>query len=77
MTTISDLHRSISKLSNEEAFSLIRELRALRRIPKPVKKRSPKKAKAKAPKQLTIDDLINNLSAEQAANLLKKMKEKG
>ena len=78
MTNISDLKTSISELSPKEAFALIRELRALRRIPKPKKvRKSVKKAKKKAHKQLTIDELVANLSAEQKAILLKRMKEKG
>jgi hypothetical protein len=81
MTTISDLHQSISELSEEAQYSLIRELRQLRREPADKKlKTTVKKVSNKSPKkqkQLSMDELLSKMSADQAGELLKKLQKKG
>ena len=65
MSTIDDLdYKSISEISRDEAIELLRQIRLSRRTPaKTAKKKStPKQKKASSPE---------NLSPEQAAELLK------
>lgn len=76
---ISNLKPSILILSYEEQFSLIRELRALRRELKPIKPRKTAKSstKKKAFKQLSLDDMVTQMTPKQAKELLAKLKSKG
>jgi superfamily I DNA and RNA helicase len=76
----SDLKPSILDLSEEAKYSLIRELRALRREQKPKKITKKKAAKKKAKqslKQLSIDDILATMDKKQATELLKKLQKKG
>jgi hypothetical protein len=77
---ISDLKPSILSITPEAQYSLIRELRALRRELKPVKPRKTKKKaapKKKAFKQLSLDEMLTQMSPQQAKELLAKLKQKG
>ena len=73
MTTIADLHLSISDMSGEAIFVHIRHLRSLRReIPsKAVKKTTKKENK----KQITIEDHIDKMKDIKREELLKKLME--
>ena len=77
MATIANLHTSISELSDDKIFTLIRHLRELRReIPIKVAKtpkKSAKKTKNKKQKQLTIEDHIGSMQDVKREELLKKL----
>jgi hypothetical protein len=78
---ITDLKPSISRLSYQESYALIRELRALRRELKPVRpKKTPAKKKTpkqKRQKQLSIEEMLAMMSPKQAKELLEKLNKKG
>lgn len=81
MATIDDLPiRNFQDMSDEELQQLILQTRSRRRNPDPeVKQASVKKAVAKAKKGkavalVGISKMVNGLSKEQAAELLKKLK---
>lgn len=73
MATIANLHKSISEMLDEDIFSLIRNIRSLRReIPaKSLKKASKKKDK----KQMTIEDHLKEINDVKREELLKKLLE--
>ena len=81
MATIDDLPiRDFKKMSDEELQNLIRDTRARRRNPDPeVKAKSVKKAVAKAKTgkviaHTDVSKMLNGLSKEQAAALLKTLR---
>jgi len=78
VANISNLKTSILDLSPNEAYNLIRELRALRRELIPFKPRKKAKAKVKKSKmkQLSIDDMLGKMSPIQAKQLLEKLQKK-
>jgi hypothetical protein len=69
MATISDIKPSITQLSDEEALALIKQLRFDRRQPPPKKTR--KKTAAKKP--VSTKALLNALTPEQKAALIKQL----
>jgi hypothetical protein len=69
MATISDIKPSITQLSDEEAQALIKQLRFDRRQPPPKKTR--KKTAAKKP--VSTKALLNTLTPEQKAALIKQL----
>ena len=79
MATIFDIRPSISDMSYEEQYNLIRDLRALRRMLKP--RKPPKERKAsksrKAPVQLSLDEMLAKMTPEQAKELMMKLTKKG
>ena len=72
MTTIHDLNRSISEMSDEELLGRLKELRTARRIPieKPTKK-----AKSKTKKVTNPTALVGSMTPEMKAQLLKELEE--
>ena len=71
MATITDLHTSISDMSDEVLFVHIRHLRSLRReIPVRTAKKATKKENKK---QITIEDYINKMKDIKREELLKKL----
>jgi Spy/CpxP family protein refolding chaperone len=72
MATIHSLKKSYSELDIDEKMALIREIRALRREPKPVKRRSSVRT-ARKKKKLSMDEMLNALTPEQRATLLKQL----
>jgi pyruvate-formate lyase-activating enzyme len=73
VATIADLHTSISSMSDEDVFSLIRNIRSLRReLPiKPLRKTSKKVDK----KQMTIEDHLGKMKDVKKEELLKRLLE--
>lgn len=71
MTTILDLHQSISTMSKDQLLEHIRTVRALRRmIPeKPVRKTKAKKASGK--KNLSVKDHLKTLTENERRTMLK------
>ena len=71
---ISSLHKSISKMSDDESFALIRFLRDLRRqmIEKPPKKQPKEKKKVKETKA-SINQNILKMTVEEKEVLLQKL----
>ena len=58
MSTIKDLKKSISQMTSEEAFTLVMERRASRRIPKnPPKKSSKSSSSREATKKLVLSEI--------------------
>ena len=58
MATIKDLKKSISQMTSEEAFTLVMERRASRRIPKnPPKKSSKSSSSREATKKSQVSEL--------------------
>lgn len=83
MATIETLHTSISAMSSDELFSMLRLIRnnRLRRPEKKIREaKAPAKTKRKpnasAPKQQDLFALVNQMSAEQKAALAKKLMKK-
>ena len=78
MATISDLHTSISDMSDEDLFYHIREIRALRReLPvKTVKKPGKKKGKTGKKKQISIEDHLKTMGDVARRELLTKLMQK-
>ena len=71
MATITDLHTSISEMSNEEIFAHIRLIRSLRRE-MPIK--APHKTtKKQNKKQITIEEHLNKMNKINKEALLKKL----
>ena len=64
MATIHDLNKSISAMSDDEAYTLIRNIRKNRRV---------RKVRAKKPKALKIEQMLSGVSPEMAAVLLKRL----
>jgi len=82
MATVADLHKSITNMSYEEAFHLIRDIRSLRRelYPPNTKKtiKSKSKKSTKKIKPLNIEKHISEMSNESKQilieNLIKRRK---
>ena len=73
MTTLKDLGKpSISELNTADSLSLILAVRNRRRTPNPASKKRAAKAK-----KGSFTTLINNMTPEQAAEILKRIEEKG
>lgn len=71
MATIPDIKPSISQLSDAEAIALIKQTRFERRQPPP--KKTSKKTSAKPKKPVSTQALLNALTPEQRAKLLKQL----
>lgn len=69
MAQIADLRKSITKMDDQEAFNLIKEIRFLRRQLPP--KKSRKTVKITKPK--SAKSLVSSMTAEQKANLLREL----
>jgi len=65
MTTINDLAKSVSEMSDDELLERMRQLRGARRIPTAIPRGKSTKAK-----KTSGSKLISSLSPEQAAELL-------
>ncbi len=71
---LSDLKTTLTELSDQELFDLIKGIRASRRTPKATTSTKPKAArKAKAESPTSIDALLSALSPEQIEDLIKQM----
>lgn len=68
MDSIDKLKKSVSNMSDNELFDLVRDIRTSRRTSK---SRGTKKTK-----ELDLSSLINSLSSEDADRLLKRIKKK-
>ena len=75
MATIYNLGKSYLDMAEEERFTLIKGLRASRRIQKRTVKVSSSKAPRKAVKKKapTAEDLLKNLTPEMAQALIKQL----
>ena len=67
MATIADLRTSITKMDDQEAFNLIKEIRFLRRQPPPKTSRKTTEVTV----EVTPKKLAARLTAEQKEQLLK------
>jgi len=67
MTTFEDEYTSLSAMSDEELREELRRIRKARRAPK---KKTPAPKKPKTPKALKVS---KDISAEDAANILKQL----
>lgn len=70
MATVADLKPSISQMSEEEAFALVKDIRFLRRQPPPKKAR---KSATRQKKPVSIKAQAKALTKEQKLQLLKEL----
>lgn len=72
MTTISDIHKSVSEMTNDDLYERLRELRQSRRTKKASKKSttSPKKA-------IDLDAAISKMSPQARMRLIEQLEKEG
>lgn len=73
MATIEDLNKSITSMSEDEIFNLIKAIRASRRVTKVIKKC--KGGKKKLNEREKVLKLSSNLTKEEIKALLKSLEE--
>ena len=73
MATIANLHKSISEMLDEDIFTLIRNIRSLRReVPLKTVRKTVKKINKR---QMTIEDHLKNVKDVRKEELIKKLLE--